>query len=348
MDFQVPLQLIAGGLKDGLFSAATFAVAVGGKTVHEGTVGRLSFEHGAPVADPNTLFDVASLTKPVATASAIMKLVEQGRMTLVQSAVADLEPVYGPLPSLAGVEARHLLTHMSGLPPIPQSVDGTPTAWAERHRQVYAATTSPLLREPGLAFTYSDTGYIALGEIVAAVAGQPLDEYAAENLFEPLALSSTRFCPKGDNIAATDPTVPAGTVHDPRARDMDGVAGHAGLFSTARDILAFAESVRKGGAPILSRATVARFAVSQIPVNAGAMSYGWFVNANDLLPRGDLFSDASYGHSGFTGCLMMIDPTYDVSVVLLTNRVLNTSVEGVPFLRLRRRWLNAIAAAITT
>jgi CubicO group peptidase (beta-lactamase class C family) len=170
---------------------------------------------------------------------------------------------------------------------------------------------------------------------------------AAREIFGPLGMRDSGFCPQSSNIAETDTEVATGTVHDPRARELGGVAGHAGLFSTARDVLAYAEAVRRGGLPLLSRATVARFATSQIPADAGYMSFGWFVNGNDLLPRGDLFSNASYGHSGFTGCLMLIDPTYNASVVLLTNRVLNTAVEGMPFLRLRRKWLNAVAAAIT-
>ena len=124
------------------------------------------------------------------------------------------------------------------------------------------------------------------------------------------------------------------------------MAGHAGLFGAAADLLAFAEAIRTGGAPLLSRASVARMSVSQIPESVGAQSFGWFCSGNDYLPSGDLFSDRSFEHSGFTGTALLIDPASDVSLVLLTNRVVNQTEDGSRFLRLRRFWLNTVAAAI--
>jgi CubicO group peptidase (beta-lactamase class C family) len=135
-------------------------------------------------------------------------------------------------------------------------------------------------------------------------------------------------------------------VHDPRAHDLGGVAGHAGLFGTASDVLTFAEAIRAGEGAILSRASQQRMAASQIPPSVGFQSYGWFCAGNDYLPQGDLFSDLSYGHSGFTGTAILIDPAFDVSLVLLTNRVINQSEDGSRFLRLRRLWLNAVAATL--
>ena len=191
---------------------------------------------------------------------------------------------------------------------------------------VRAVLTTPPLRGPGLGFTYSDTGYILLGEIVARVSGQGQDAYFRENIAGPLGLTDTGYRPASGlhaRLAPTGKDVGPGEVHDPRARDLGGVAGHAGLFGTAQDLLTYAEAVRTGGGAVLSRAAVARMAVSQIPASVGGQSYGWFCAGNDYLPQGDFFSDAAFGHSGFTGTVLLVDPAYDVSLVLLTNRVVN-------------------------
>jgi CubicO group peptidase (beta-lactamase class C family) len=185
-----------------------------------------------------------------------------------------------------------------------------------------------------------------LGEIVARVAELPLDTIFVNRVASPLGLSSLGFCPKiMPNVAPTGPE-PPGTVHDPRARDLGGVAGHAGLFGTATEVLAYTEAIRTGGGPLLSRASTARMASSQIAATVGAQSYGWFCAGNDYLPQGDLFSDLAFGHSGFTGTAILIDPKFEVSLVLLTNRVVNHGEDGSRFLRLRRLWLNAVAASL--
>ena len=347
MRFEIPNALLNQGLEAGLFSAAAFAIAFRGEIAAAGTFGRTSFDDDASSIGPGTLFDVASLTKPVVTASATLRLVEEGRLTLNQSVGKLLEPRFGMLDRLVSVEVHHLLTHTSGLPPIPRTPDIS-IETADPSSALELALSTPLLREPGLAYTYSDTGYMLLWEAASLAAEEPLADYAARNIFAPLGMNSSLFCPTTTDIAKTDPDVPAGIVHDPRARELSGIAGHAGLFSTATDLLRMAETIRLGGAPILSRASVARMSASQLPISIGAMSYGWFCAGNDFLPRGDLFSDEAFGHSGFTGCAMLIDPVYEASVVLLTNRVLNTSVDGVPFLKLRRQWLNAVAAAVTS
>lgn len=344
-----PLAIARQGLSERLYSALTYAVAVDGKLVAHEFVGTVDYSPGARPVDVGTRFDVASLTKPVATAACTMRLLEQGVLNLNFAIAPILEPVFGPLPNLADVEIRDLLTHTSGLPPIPQepALGGADMSRiADNQRR--AALTSPLLRPPGVAFTYSDTGYMVLADVLTVLTGETIDSLTDRLIAKPLRMNATRFLPSGDNIALTDSTIQRGEVHDPRARAVGGVAGHAGLFSTAHDLLVFAEAIRTGGAPILSQASTDRFKASQIPATAGAMSYGWFVNGNDLLPKGDLFSDDSYGHSGFTGCAMIVDPRYSVTAVLLTNRVLNPSADGVPFLKLRRRWLNAVAAAVTS
>ena len=326
--------LLQAGLDDGLFTHAVYGVMCGGEM-------RAQKAFGA--AELGSVFDLASLTKPLATATLIIQGVEQGRLHLRQPVARFFEDVFGPLPHLSGVEVRHLLTHTSGLPPVPcWPVNGVE---ASRHDLVASVLTTPTLRPAGVGYTYSDTGFILLGEIAAQVFGQPLEDCFRERAAGPLGLTTLGFCPSAANAVSTGPEA-AGVVHDPRARDLGRVAGHAGLFGTAADVLAFAEAIRTGGGPILSRASVARMRESQISAGIGAQSLGWFCAGNDYLPSGDLFSDRSFGHSGFTGTAVLIDPAADVSLVLLTNRVINEAEDGSRFLRLRRLWLNTVAASL--
>ena len=326
--------LLAEGASEGLYTHAVYALARGGQTVAVRAFGAITAE---------TRFDLASLTKPLAGAACLLQLVEDGRLHLRQAVGGFFEDEFGPLPHLCGVEVRHLLTHTSGLPPVPRwPHDG---GHATRQELLRHALSTPMLRPSGTGYTYSDTGYILLGEITARVAGKPLETCFAEGIAAPLGLTTLGFCPVGENIAPTSANSP-GTVHDPRARDLGGVAGHAGLFGTVGDVLAFAEAIRQGGGPILSRATVARLGESQIPKEMGAQSWGWFCAGNDYLPAGDLFSGRAFGHSGFTGTALLIDPAFDVSLVLLTNRVINDAEDGSQFLRWRRFWLNTVAAGL--
>jgi CubicO group peptidase (beta-lactamase class C family) len=329
--------LLAAGLADGLYTHATYALARGGQ---------IAGRRGFGAAGIDTVFDLASLTKPLATATLCLQLAEAGRLHLRQSAAGFFEEEFGPLPHLETVELRHLLTHTSGLPPTPRWPDH-PTG--ERSVLLQYALATPLLRPPGVGYTYSDVGYILLGEIVERSAGQSLPLLFSQEIAGPLGMSSTGFgtvAGRGGRVAPTDRHGSAGLVHDPRARDLGGVAGHAGLFGTVDDVLLFAEAIRTGGPPLLSGPATARMQMSQIPASVGGQSYGWFCVGNDFLPQGDFFSDRAYGHSGFTGTLVLIDPQYDVSLALLTNRVINEGEDGSRFLRLRRFWLNAVAASL--
>lgn len=329
--------LLVSGITDTLYTHAVYALARGGETVALRAFGQ---------AQAETRFDLASLTKPMATATCLLQLAEEGRLHLRQPVHLFFEEEFGPLPHLSGIEVRHLLTHTSGLPPIPRwPAEGTHPS---RRDMVQAVLTTPTLRPAGAGYTYSDTGYILLGEIIAHVSGQPLEACFQNGVAAALNRKTLSYLPQtavGAAIAPTGPE-PPGVVHDPRARDMGGVAGHAGLFGTAQDVLAFAEAIRNGGGPLLSRAATQRVAVSQIPSSVGGQSLGWFCVGNDYLPQGDLFSDRSFGHSGFTGTVLLIDPTFDLSLVLLTNRVVNQDEDGSRFLRLRRLWLNVVAASL--
>lgn len=331
-------ELLQSGLVDGLFTHAVYGLMRGGDRLALKAFGQ---------ANADTVFDLASLTKPLATATLIMRMVEDGRLHLRQPVARFFDDKFGPLPHLSAVEVRHLLTHTSGLPPVP--CWPADAAGQSRHDLTASVLATPTLRPAGIGYTYSDTGYLLLGEIAARVSGLPLETCFQEGVAGPLGLRTLGFClasALAERVAPTGPEA-AGTVHDPRARDLGGVAGHAGLFGTAADVLAFAEAIRTGGGPILSPASVARMRVSQIPPALGAQSLGWFCSGNDYLPQGDLFSDQSFGHSGFTGTALLIDPAADVSLVLLTNRVVNQAEDGSRFLRLRRCWLNSVAAALS-
>lgn len=335
---RVAENILKAGLEEALFTHGGYAAALGGTVVAQGTVGK---------AKPDTLFDLASLTKPIATATSTMQLVEDGQLHLHQPIDSFFSEEFGLLPHLSDIQVRHLLTHTSGLPPLPRWP--TESAGISRKELLRATLTTPTMRPPGAGYTYSDTGYILLGEIVSRVDGAPLDSLFLERIAGPLGLASTRFLPPSawhNRVARTRRTEPAGQVHDPRARGLGGVAGHAGLFGTVADVLTYADTMRRGGGGILSRASVARMNTNQIDHAFGGQSYGFFCAGNDYLPNGDLFSDRAFGHSGFTGTLLLIDPEFDLSLVLLTNRVVNEGEDGSRYLRLRRYWLNAMAAAL--
>ena len=332
-------RLLQDAIAGGLFTHAVYQVSAGGEVAAQGAFGNASMD---------TIFDLASLTKPLATAIGALQLVEQGKLHLLQSVPRFLEEEFGPLPHLAEVEVHHLLTHTSGLPPIPRWPKPTGGSHS-RADLLRSALTSPLLRPAGTGYTYSDTGYILLGEIVARAAGKGQDELFREGVAQRLDLSRIAYLPPASwrpLIAPTGKDIPAGDTHDPRARDLGGVAGHAGLFGRAADVVACGEAIRRDGAPLLSRAAAARMRASQIRPETGHQSLGWFCAGNDYLPKGDLFSDRSFGHSGFTGTMLLIDPEFDATVALLTNRVVNEGEDGARFLKVRRQWTNAIAAAL--
>ncbi len=330
--------LLARGVDDGIFTHAACCLVRGGETVWERAFGAASLD---------TLFDLASLTKPLSTATLVLQLIDGDVLHLTDTLPPLLPSDFGVLPHLAPVTLHHLLTHTSGLPAIPEwPEDG---AAVGRDACLRAAFATPPLRPPGTMYTYSDAGYILLGELAACAAGQPLEALFQERIAAPLGLRDTGFRPlpaQFPRLASTMPSGIPGEVHDPRARDLGGVAGHAGLFGTVTEAAKLAETIRTGGGSLLSRASALMMQTSQISPSLGGQSLGWFCGGNPFLPSCDLFSPRAFGHSGFTGTLILIDPAFDFSLVLLTNRVVNTAEDGARYLRLRRLWLNAVAAAL--
>lgn len=272
----------------------------------------------------DTVFDLASLTKPIATATSIMTLIEQGRLSL-DDKVAQHIPDFGTNGKDA-VTVRHLLTHQAGLLPdnaLRDYLDGPELAFERIHQL-------DLRAEPGTRFIYSDVGFLVLGELVEQISGKPLHEYARSTIFQPLGMTETMFLPDEalrKRAAVTqqrDGHWMQGEVHDPRSFALGGVAGHAGLFSTASDLAKYAQMLINGGqlgdVRVLREETVALMR-KPIEVASGLRALGWDVRTGYSSNRGDLFSDQAFGHGGFTGTAIWIDPELELFVIFLSNRV---------------------------
>ncbi|HEV2721447.1 MAG TPA: serine hydrolase, partial [Thermoanaerobaculia bacterium] len=265
----------------------------------------------------DTIFDAASLTKVVATAPSIWLLIERGKIELDAPLNRYLKEARGD------ITIRQLLTHTSGLRP---DLDlGKP--WSGYESGMAMAVAEEPVNRPGFVFRYSDINYELLGEVVRRVSGEPLDVFARREIFEQLKMRDTHFRPERDvsRIAPTefaDGVMLRGVVHDPTARRMGGVAGHAGLFTTVGDLAKFARMLLRGGAPIFKRETVRAMTSVQTPPNLSILRAGGFdIDSSYSRPRGTLFPVGSYGHTGFTGTILWIDPASKTFYIFLSNRV---------------------------
>ncbi len=293
------------------------------------TIYRQAFGQRALTPDPlpmrvDTRFDLASLTKVIATTTAIMQLVEQQKIQL-DDPVIKYWPEFGTKGKEA-ITLRQLLTHYSGLRP---DLDLTPPWFG------YSTALQRILAEtprfpPGSQYLYSDINFEVLGELVHRVSGQPLEVYCAQHIFQPLGMTHTGFKPaSAADIAPTeylDGTLRWGEVHDPTAHRMEGVAGHAGLFSTAGDLAIFARMLLNGGSQngvhILNPDTVDQMTTPQSPPGTTELrGLGWQLAAPLATNREQLLPLGSYGHLGYTGTLLWVDPVTHIFVIVLTNRV---------------------------
>jgi len=270
----------------------------------------------------DTIFDIASLTKVVATTTAVMQLVQKGEVRLN-------DPVAKYLPEFAqngkeDITVRNLLTHFSGLR---ADIDLTP-AWEGRDAALRLAFAETPAYPPGSRFLYSDTNFMVLGALVEKVSGTTLDAYCARKIFAPLHMTQTRFLPPvawRRRIAPTEyddrDRMLRGVVHDPRARLMGGVAGHAGVFSTADDLSKFALALLDGS-PVLAKEMTEKMTTPQQPPTATVLrGFGWDIDSPFSSNRGDLLPVGSFGHTGFTGTSIWIDPTTRTFIILLANAV---------------------------
>ncbi len=272
----------------------------------------------------DTVFDLASLTKPIATATSIMLLIEDGLVEL-DAPAAKYIPEFGNTGKEV-ITIRQLLTHQSGLLP-----DNSIRDYQDGHVQAFQRIHKLDLRaDPGTRFMYSDVGFIVLGEIVERVSGKSLDAFAKERIFTPLGMSETGFNPEAAIRKRAAPTQERngkwmrGEVHDPRAYKLGGVAGHAGLFSAAEDLARYAQMLVNDGilgeSRILKPETCLLMTTSQ-KVSSGIRTLGWDRRTGYSSNRGDLFSEQAFGHGGFTGTALWIDPAQEMFVIFLSNRV---------------------------
>ena len=317
---------------------AVVLVGRGDATLYHDAFGDRALQPAAERMTEDTIFDVASLTKVVATTTSVMQLVERGQIRL-NDRVVQLIPELSK-EDKSGITIRHLLTHTSGLAPdLPLEAEFNGTAEGIRR-----ANDLPVTAPPGEKFIYSDINFFLLGDIVRRVSGERLDAYAKRHVFEPLGMTDSMFLPPAalrPRIAPTErcralswPCVTTsdvpflrGVVHDPTARRMDNVAGHAGLFSTAADLSRFCRMLLNGGrldgARILSPATVQRMTSPSTPATMkDVRGLGWDIDTTYSSNRGDLFpAGSTFGHTGFTGTSLWLDPATKSYVVFLSNRV---------------------------
>jgi uncharacterized protein YbbC (DUF1343 family)/CubicO group peptidase (beta-lactamase class C family) len=330
--------VVEQAIREGKCPGAVVVIGHEGRVVYRESFGeRVLVPEKLPMTI-DTIFDMASLTKVIATTTAVMQLVEQGKI-LLSAPVADYWPEFRANDK-EHITIRELLTHYSGLRP---DLDLKPE-WSGYETALKMIEAEKPILPPGTGFVYSDINFEILGEVVHRVSGEPLDVYCDEHVFTPLGMKDTRFKPPAswrDRIAPTQyrqgpapygagqgetGKMLCGEVHDPTAYNMGGVAGHAGLFSTADDLAIFAQMLLDGGTHngtrILSPLSIEKMTTPQNPPDKMALrGLGWDLDSPFASNRGELYGVGSYGHSGFTGTSIWIDPVTRSYVIILTNRV---------------------------
>jgi len=320
--------IVNRAVDDHLFPGAVVVIGHDGKIVFRKAYGMRSLEPTREPMTADTIFDMASLTKPTMTALAVMQLCDEGKLN-VNEAVAKYIPEFG-VNGKESITIRQLLTHYSGLAPDLDLKD----QWQGKQDAYSRAFNSDLAHAPGARFEYSDINYIILGALVERISGLSLDEYAQRFIIAPLGLERCRYLPPeswDSQIAPTQydehGTMLRGTVHDPTARRMGGVVGHAGLFCSADDVASYAQNLldRLAGSASkfpLSRAMLEKMIVPEQPATGTALrGFGWDIDSPYSSNRGTLFPAGSFGHTGFTGTSLWMDPVSDTYVVVLTNAV---------------------------
>lgn len=360
--------LVEKAIADKQLPGAVVLVGRGDQVLYRKAFGFKSYSPAAAVTTPDTVFDLASLTKPLVTTTLIMQLVEQGELRLT-------DPVGKYLQRLTDVQVKkitilQLLTHSSGL------ADGFDRRefWQGKAGLAQQLAKLQLKTKPDQQFVYSDIGFILLGLVVEQITQQPLHLLAEQRIFQPLQMKDSRYLPLDkplqdtaylQRIAPTEqlngdvdyhkllpnyaqPYLHA-VVHDPTALRLGGVAGHAGVFGTADDLALFAQMLLKGG-EFKGQRVLSPLAIQRLftPVLIGNQSraLGWDMNTVYSAPKGDLLPPGSFGHTGFTGTSLWIDPASRTYIILLSNRVhpnRNSSITD-----LRAKLANIVAAGITT
>ena len=338
--FAVAFSILEEAIATRAFPGASVAVTHAGKLVALKSFGKPVYQEPPPLSGssrkgadfdfevtPTTLFDLASLTKVVATTTMAMMLYERGLLDL-EAPVAAIVPEFAfgreNDSRRSEVTLRMLLAHSSGLPAYEKLYLKAHT----REELLQAALTTRLAADPGSRAEYSDIGFITLGIALERIAEDPLDVFCQREIFGPLAMSSTTFNPPANSRAGIPPTqddrtfrrrIVQGEVQDENAFVLGGVAGHAGLFSTAEDLARFAHAMLSGGHPILRGETISLFTRRETVPAGTSRALGWDTPSSPS-QSGKYFSPASFGHLGYTGTSLWINPLRQLSIILLTNR----------------------------
>jgi len=322
--FRKPFAIVERAIGERAFPAASVAVTCGGKLVCLKAFGRFTYDEDTPETTNASIFDLASLTKIVATTGMAMVLYERGLLDLEMPLVSLLPEFKSDDGRRKQVTARMLLDHSSGLPAYEKLFLRT----TDREHLISAALSVPLARAPGSKAEYSDIGFILLGVALERLAEDALDHFCRQEVFGPLGMSHTGFDPPSHWWALIPPTaddrafrqrIIQGEVQDENASVMEGIAGHAGLFATAEDLSTFAQAMLEGGRPILRPETLALFTRRESSPAGGSHALGWDTPSSPS-QSGKYLSARSYGHLGYTGTSLWIDPERQLSVTLLTNR----------------------------
>ncbi len=339
---------VEASIRRGDCPGAVVLVVHDDKIVYRKAFGQAALQPEKKPLSVDAVFDMASITKPVATATSIWILIEQGKLRLSDK-VVKYWPEFAANKKDA-ITVEHLLLHTSGL-----TADNALADYKDgKAKAMERIAALSLEAEPGARFRYSDVGFIVLGELVERIGGEPVNSFAHKHVFEPLKMTSTGYKPEGK---IKERCVPTGKrdgqwliseVHDPRAALIDCVAGHAGLFSTADDLARYARMLLRGGEldgkRILSPLTVRRMTEPQL-VPGGLRSLGWDIDTSFSAPRGELFRKGEgFGHTGFTGTSIWIDPPSKTAVIILTNRVHIS--EKVQVTQLRRQVATIVASSV--
>jgi beta-N-acetylhexosaminidase len=320
--------ILLRAIRDSAFPGAVLLVAKEGMVVHHKAYGRYGYERSAEKVDTSTIYDIASLTKVIATTTACMRLIDERKLRLNDRVVKYL-PEFGKN-GKKRITLFHLLTHTSGLPgwmPLYKNCR-TPECLLD---SIYSTA---LVYPTGDTSVYSDLGFIVLGKVIEKVCKKPLDRYCDSVFFTPLGMCSTMYNPPSRLYTRIAPTevdslrdstgVPLrGHVHDENAAVLGGISGHAGLFSTAHDLALMLEMIRNGGRyngrQYLHRSTIAQFTRRQSSRSTRAL--GWDTKKDTGSWTGTLVSERAFIHTGFTGTSVVVDPVHDLIIILLTNRV---------------------------
>ncbi len=325
--FAAPFSILEEAIAERAFPAASIAVVHKGRVVALKTLGRFTYEPMSDLLTSATLFDLASLTKAVATTSMAMLLYEHGLLDL-DAPVAAIVPEFisdaEKDPRRNEVSLRMLLAHSSGLPAYEKLFLKVKT----RDELLRAALSMPLAAGPGTRAEYSDIGFIILGIALERLAGESLERFCQREIFGPLGMSNTTFNPPIENRKQIPPTaddrtfrrrIIQGEVQDENASVLGGVAPHAGLFSTARDLAQFAHAMLNPGRPVFRTETIVVFTRRESAPERTTRGLGWDTPSGSS-QSGKYFSANSYGHLGYTGTSLWIDPERHISITLLTNR----------------------------